>query len=121
MKNHYRKNATKRARTLRRESTRHENKLWYDYLSEYPLRWTRQKPIGRYIVDFYCHAAQLVIELDGDQHFTEQSEAYDRKRTEILNKKGIHVLRFDNIEIDQSFDGVCETIDGTVQQRMQDQ
>ena len=58
------------AKELRKSLTKEERHLWYDYLSRYPVRFTRQKIIGGYIADFYCDAAKLVIELDGSQHFT---------------------------------------------------
>ena len=68
----YQKNLIPRAKELRANATRHENHLWYDFLRTYPIRFQRQKTIDRFIVDFYCHRAKLVIELDGSQHFTEE-------------------------------------------------
>ncbi len=59
----------KRAEELRKYATTEENKLWYQYLQTYPVQWNRQKIIGGYIVDFYCHQAKLVIEVDGSQHY----------------------------------------------------
>ena len=57
-----------RAQELRRNMTRQEKHLWYDFLRSYPIKFYRQRPIGNYIVDFYCSEAHLVIELDGNQH-----------------------------------------------------
>ena len=107
------------ARNLRKNMTPEERKLWYEYLRTYPLRVMRQRPIDRYIVDFYCAKAKLVIELDGSQHFEPEGSAYDRERDCVLNKLGIRVLRIPNNEIKQNFRGVCEYIDGEIQKRLQ--
>ena len=98
------------AKQLRREMTKEERHLWYDYLRTYPVRFLRQKVLGKYIVDFYCAEAKLVIELDGSQHYEEQGQEYDRMRTEYLEHLGIRVLRFSNADIKQNFRGVCEAI-----------
>ena len=103
-----------RAKQLRRDATKQENHLWYDYLKDYPLRFQRQKAIGNYIVDFYCHKAGLVVELDGSQHYEEDAMQYDVKRTEYLNTSGLRVLRILNIDVDRNFEGVCMEIDKTV-------
>ncbi len=103
-----------RAKCLRKEATRQENHLWYDYLKYYPLRFQRQKAIGNYIVDFYCHRARLVIELDGSQHYEDDASLYDAKRTAFLNAQGLTVLRIANIDIDRNFDGACMEIDKVV-------
>lgn len=105
-----------RAKRLRHEATRQENHLWYDCLRDYPLRFQRQKAIGNYIVDFYCHAAGLAIELDGSQHFEEDAQKYDKQRTAFLNGQGIQVLRVANIDVDRNFEGVCMQIDAAVKQ-----
>ena len=60
------------AKMLRKNSTKEENHLWYDFLKDYPVRFTRQKVLGKYIADFYCAKAKLVVELDGSQHYTEK-------------------------------------------------
>ena len=65
------------ARRLRREMTPHERKLWYLFLRRYPVKIYKQRIIGRFIVDFYCASARLVIELDGSQHYEPQGLAYD--------------------------------------------
>ena len=58
-----------RAQRLRKNMTPQERHLWYDFLSTYPVRFRRQRTVGPYIVDFYCAAASLVVEIDGSQHF----------------------------------------------------
>ncbi len=99
------------ARVLRRDMTRQERHLWYDFLSSYPLRFQRQKVILGYIVDFYCHDACLVIELDGSQHYTTEGIAYDTLRSDILTGQHLTILRFSNADIDRKFASVCEAID----------
>ena len=74
------------------------------------LKFRRQHPVGRYIVDFYCAARQLAVELDGGQHFTVEGLAYDRRRTEYLARRGIRVLRFTNSELFENTEGVLETL-----------
>ena len=103
-----------RAKQLRKDATKQEKHLWYDYLRDYPFRFQRQKSIGNYIVDFYCHKVGLVVELDGSQHYEEDAMQYDTKRTEYLNALGLTVLRILNIDIDRNFEGVCMEIDKTV-------
>ena len=73
---------TPRARQLRKTMTKEERKLWYDFLRAYPLHIYRQRTIGKYIADFYCPAASLVIELDGSQHCEPAAQSYDAARTE---------------------------------------
>ena len=106
------------AKILRREMTRHENHLWYDFLQHYEVKVYKQRIIDNFIADFYCHRARLVIELDGSQHYTPHGKAYDEARTEILEKYGLSVLRFSNKDIDENFDGVCYVIDKTVKSRI---
>ena len=103
-----------RAKQLRKNATKQENHLWYDYLKDYPLRFQRQKTIGNYIVDFYCHKARLVVELDGSQHYEENAMQYDANRTKYLNALGLTVLRILNIDVDRNFEGACLEIDKTV-------
>ena len=105
------------AQALRREMTPHERKLWYLFLRDYPVKIYKQRIIKSFIVDFYCHAAKLVIEVDGSQHYTEDGEAYDEERTQILSSYGLRVLRFSNYEIDTQFTGVCDRIDQVIQER----
>ena len=107
-----------RAKALRREATPQERRLWDDFLRSYPLRFQRQKAILSYIVDFYCHAARLVIELDGDQHGEPDRLKYDAERTAALEKLGLHVLRFANADVDSSLDAVCFRINQAVKARL---
>jgi very-short-patch-repair endonuclease len=96
------------ARMLRKNMTKEEKHLWYDYLRLHPARFSRQKILGKYIVDFYSAKPKLVIELDGSQHFTEEAIRYDNERTEFLKNYDLKVIRIPNWEINQNFDGVCE-------------
>ena len=108
------------ARQLRREMTPHERKLWYIFLHKYPVKIYKQRIIGRFIVDFYCASAKLVIEVDGSQHYEPQGMAFDAERSVFLTALGLEVLRFSNRDIDRDFRGVCEQIDITIQNRLQD-
>ena len=107
-----------RAKELRKEATKQENHLWYDFLKSYPVRFQRQKTIDYFIADFYCHAAKLIIELDGSQHYEEQGLERDKERTAILEQYGVMVLRFSNRDIERNFQGVCKTIELAVKERM---
>lgn len=102
------------AKSLRKNATRQEKHLWYDFLCTYKPRFQRQKAIDHFIADFYCHKAKLVIELDGSQHYTEAGIAKDEFRTEILEDYDLKVIRFSNRQIDENFRGVCEYIDMAV-------
>ena len=95
---------------LRRDMTKEERHLWYDFLRGLPVTVHRQKVIGPYIVDFYCAKAKLVIELDGSQHYEEVGKLADQKRDAFLKGLGLHVLRYSNYEINQSFFSVCQDI-----------
>jgi len=111
---HYKNELIARAKQLRKDATKQEKHLWYDYLRDYPFRFQRQKSIGNYIVDFYCHKVGLVVELDGSQHYEEDAMQYDAKRTEYLNALGLTVLRILNIDVDRNFEGACMEIDKAV-------
>ena len=108
----------KNARELRKEMTRHEKHLWYDFLKSYPIKIYKQKIIGNYIVDFYCHTAKLVIELDGSQHYFDEGIEQDKARDVFFNNLGLKVLRFSNREIDENFKGVCEYSDLMIKNRV---
>jgi very-short-patch-repair endonuclease len=110
----YNKNLTANAKTLRNNQTDEEKKLWYQYLSSYPIRFLRQKVIDNCILDFYCAKCRLGIELDGNQHFTEKGIGHDTARTELLNAYGVTVLRFTNDQIRNDFCTVCRKIDEAV-------
>ena len=102
---------TENARMLRKNMTPEERHLWYDFLRIYPVRFLRQKVLGHYIVDFYCAKANLVVELDGSQHYSDKTASYDAARTEFLEGYRLHVLRIPNNAVSQNFRGVCEWID----------
>jgi very-short-patch-repair endonuclease len=99
-----------RAQSLRRDPTPAERKLWYLFLSILSCKFTRQKPLGSYVADFYCSRARLAIELDGDSHFDEKAGARDAVRTAALESFGLRVIRFRNDEVRDSFEGVCARI-----------
>ena len=99
------------AKNLRKNMTKEERHLWHDFLKKYPYRFLRQKVIGRFIVDFYCASAKLVIELDGSQHFEKNGLEKDKERTACLQGYGLKIIRFSNHEIKANFSGVCKTID----------
>jgi len=107
----YRRDLKARSRELRHDPTAAERRLWFDFLSAHPNKFTRQKPLGGYIADFYCAAARLVVEVDGDSHFSSGGEQYDQRRTEMLGFQGIRVIRFTNLEVMQQFEGVCARIE----------
>ncbi len=102
------------AKELRKNATPQENRLWYDFLSKYKVRFQRQKVIGNFIADFYCHRAKLVIEIDGSQHRTEQGIEYDVFRTDVLEGYNLSVIRFTNRQINTNFFAVCRYIDKIV-------
>ena len=102
------------AKNLRKRATPQEKHLWYDFLSKYEVRFQRQRPIGNFIADFYCHRVKLVIEIDGFQHLTCTGAVKDKYRTEILNDFGLTVIRFTNNQIDNDFVDVCNYIDEMV-------
>jgi len=114
----YNKKLIASAKRLRGNMTRQEKHLWYDFLSSYSPRFQRQKTISNFIVDFYCHEAKLIIELDGSQHYSEDGLGYDAKRTAILESIGLHVLRLTNHDVDKRFAGTCALIDSIIIQRM---
>jgi very-short-patch-repair endonuclease len=98
------------ARKLRRTSTEVERKLWHRIRDKQieGFRFRRQRPIGKYIVDFICLDAMLIVELDGGQHADEVE--YDEKRTAFLESLGFHVLRFWNNEVIENIEGVLERV-----------
>jgi very-short-patch-repair endonuclease len=106
----YRKTLTPRAQSLRRDPTPAEKKLWFEFLRDLPQKFTRQKPLGPYVADFYCSHERLVIELDGDSHYNDRAKRYDKSRTAALELQGIRVIRFSNLEVLQDFEAVCGVI-----------
>ena len=113
------KSLVPKARDLRKNMTKEEKHLWYDFLRKYNVRFLRQKIIGRYIADFYCAEAKLVIELDGSEHYEPDAKLYDARRTEFLEEYGLLVIRFLNRDVNNNFYGVCEYIDKVVRERIQ--
>ena len=104
------------AKQLRKEMTKEERHLWYDFLRSYPVRFSRQKVLGKYIVDFYSAEAKIVIELDGSQHYEDENIKQDIERTSFLKEYGLTVIRIPNNEVNTNFRSVCEYIDATVKQ-----
>ena len=107
------------AKILRRKLTPQERRLWYDFLRTYPIKIYKQRIVSNYIVDFYCHKAKLVIELDGSQHYSTDGKQNDEFRTKNLEQYGLCVLRFSNLEVNRNFKGVCLMIDKTIKERIQ--
>ncbi|MBQ2736127.1 MAG: endonuclease domain-containing protein [Clostridia bacterium] len=118
MQRKHNKDIVPTAKMLRKNMTKEEKHLWYDFLRAYPVRFARQKVLGRYIADFYCAAAKLVIELDGSGHYTEEGKKYDEERTTFLEEYGLTLIRIPNTEIHKNFRGVCEYIDHVVEQSL---
>ena len=106
------------AKQLRKEMTKEERHLWYDFLRTYPVRFSRQKVLGKYIADFYSAKAKLVIELDGSQHYEDGNMEKDTERTTFLEGYGLTVIRIPNNEVSRSFRNVCEYIDAAVKQSL---
>ncbi|MCL1858616.1 MAG: endonuclease domain-containing protein [Oscillospiraceae bacterium] len=97
--------------------TKQEKHLWYDFLYNLKPQVLKQRPIGSYVVDFYCHAAKLAIELDGAQHYEPDAIEYDKIRTEFINSLGIEVIRVDNSDVDNNFVGTCDKIKKAIEER----
>ena len=114
----HQKTETSKAIKLRKNMTPQEVKLWYGYLSKYPIRILRQKVIGGYIVDFYCSKVGLAIEIDGNQHYTRDGLEYDLERYKLLEAYGVETIRFKNKEVDKEFYKVCKKIDESINERL---
>ncbi len=100
-----------RAKQLRKNMTTAEKKLWNEYLKNLEFRFLKQRPIDNFIGDFYCSALKLVIEIDGDSHFTTEAKEYDEARTKVLEGYGLKVIRFTNDEVLNNLEGVCQQIE----------
>ena len=98
------------AQSLRKNMTDEEKELWYKFLKLLPLTVNRQKNIGNYIVDFFISSKNIVIEIDGRQHYTAKNKAADAKRDAELASLGLKVLRYSNNAIRYDFRIVCESI-----------
>ena len=114
----YDKAMTEIAQELRKNLTKEEKRLWYQYLRRYPVQFRRQKPFGRFVADFYCAKAMLVIEVDGAPHFAPEGRERDENRTAYLNSLGIRVLRFTDSDVQMRFGAVCRRIDAVVAERI---
>ena len=114
----YNKQLVPFAKQLRKELTKEERHLWYDFLRTHPVRFSRQKVLGKYIADFYSAEAKLVIELDGSQHYEDDNLETDAERTAFLEGYGLTIIRIPNNEVSRNFRGVCEYIDVAVKQSL---
>ena len=110
----------RRSQSLRKQMTKEERHLWYDFLKTYPVQFKRQYPVGPYFADFFCYQAKLVVELDGSQHYEPDEINYDNRRTAYIQQQGYTILRISNRDVMSQFRSVCETIDATVHMRMKD-
>ena len=106
-----------RAKELRKRMTTAERKLWHGYLRIYPHRVLSQHPIDNYIVDFYCPALKLVIEIDGEQHYSEEGKTYDANRDVILAAYELKVLRLRNEDVMEDFENVRRRIEEIVDEK----
>jgi very-short-patch-repair endonuclease len=111
----YNPHLIERAKELRKHLTPAERKLWWDFLRGFSYRMFAQRPIDNYIVDFYCPSLKIVIEIDGERHFTEEGKTYDGERDAILTSYGLTVLRFTNHDVINNFESVCRYIEGFIQ------
>ena len=118
MERKHNKKLTARAKELRKNMTPEEKHLWYDFLKDYSVRFLKQKVIDNYIVDFYCHEAKLIIELDGEQHHYREARLKDEKRTGVIEKRNLTVVRISNKDINEKFSSTCRYIDKLVKERI---
>ena len=118
MRRKYNEKIVSAASMLRRNMTKEEKRLWYDFLRTCPVPFSRQKILGKYIADFYSASAKMVIEIDGSGHYTEAGKSYDKERTEFLEGYGLRVIRIPNTEIHDNFDGVCSYIEKLVNESL---
>ena len=107
------------AQKLRREMTKEEQHLWYQFLKPQGIKAKRQQIIRTFIVDFYIPSAGIVIEIDGSQHYEQDAQIRDQERDAALDRLGILVLRYSNSDINQRFRDVCEDILLYIQDRTQ--
>ena len=109
---------TQNARELRKNMTKEEKHLWYDFLRKHQVRFLRQKVLGKYIADFYSAEIKLIIELDGSQHYELDNAVKDNERTKYLEQYGLRIIRIPNNEINDNFDNVCEYLEKIIQQSL---
>ncbi|OON95318.1 MAG: hypothetical protein ATN31_11260 [Candidatus Epulonipiscioides saccharophilum] len=107
-----------KARSLRKNMTKQERFLWSRFLKRHPIKFLQQRPIDPYIVDFYCHQAKLVIEVDGSQHYTEEGMKSDKIRSDFLGQYGLEVIRFSNDEVWNHIKGVKYTINKKLKEKI---
>ena len=98
------------AKQLRKNMTKEERHLWYDFLKSLPIMVHRQKVIGKYIVDFYVAEARVILELDGSQHYEAEGKQADAVRDAYFHSLGMTVLRYSNADINLRFSSVCEDL-----------
>ena len=110
MNSHYNPKLAPNAKTLRKNMTKEERHLWYDFLKTIPVMVHRQKVIGNYIVDFYIAERKIIIELDGSQHYEPQGKLADQVRDAYLKSLGMTILRYSNADINYRFEEVCSDI-----------
>ena len=110
MPEYYNKRLKGNAQSLRKNMTKEERHLWYDFLKGLPVMVHRQKVFGNYIADFYIAEVKLVIELDGSQHYEETGQEKDARRDQYFESLGLRVLRVPNNAVTENFRGVCEKI-----------
>jgi len=112
----YQKKLVEKARVNRKNPTAAEKKMWFKMLRNRAfrgLKFTRQKPLDKYIVDFYCSKLLLAIEIDGDSHVAQQE--YDKERTKRSCNYGITVIRYTNREVLESLSGVFDDLNEKVE------
>ena len=110
MNEQYNSKLVQNSKKLRKEMTKEERHLWYDFLKNLPITVHRQKTMGKYIVDFYIASAKIVIELDGSQHYEKENQNADIQRDEYLSRNGCKILRYSNADVNNRFRSVCEDI-----------
>ncbi len=112
----YNKNLKQFSRQLRNNSTLGEVLLWNELKAGkmYGYKFNRQKPLGNYIVDFYCKKLSLVIEVDGSSHYSEEANIKDQKRQKILEDLSLYFLRFDDSEVKRDMLNVLGTIEAFI-------
>ena len=118
MRRKHEKEMTPVARELRKNMTSEEKRLWYEFLRNYPVRFLRQKVMYGFVADFYCREAKLVVELNGEPHFTSEGRERDIERDAVFESYGFHVLHLENAAIRDRFDDTCERIDECVKERI---
>ena len=104
------KKLTGNAKALKKNMTKEERHLWYDFLKQLPITVHRQKVIGKYIVDFYIAETKIAIEIDGSQHYEEEGIKKDIERDRYLNELGIKVIRYSDTDINSRFEGICDDL-----------